>query len=552
MKQHSTITAYLAQTMKDNWSKPALTNLGSITYNYCDVAATIAKLHIAFRALNLQPGDKIAFCAKNSAELATGMIASITYGTITVPILHEFTPDTLHHLVNHCEAKALFTEPAIWKNLDPEKMPDLRGAIYVGEFQPVFSRSEALNQTCDNLNKLFGEAYPRDFTAEDINYFTPDNDAVALINYTSGSAGFSKGVMLTYSNLWSNLQYCFDGLDFLKSGDNMLCMLPLAHMFGLMTELLHTFSKGCHLYFLSRTPSPAVLLQAFAEVRPKLIITVPLILEKMVKSRVFPLLEKPAMKIAMRIPGMRGKILNKIKEKFNTVFGGNLQEMIIGGAGLNKEVEVFLRKIQFPYTVGYGMTECGPLICHAPWHLNRPTACGRVVPRMELRIDSVDPLKIPGTLWVKGQNVMKGYFKDQAATDAVFEDGWMNTGDICQTDKDGFIYIRGRDKNMILGPSGQNIYPEEIEQVLNNMPLVAESIVVDRDNKLIAIIHPDYDSAKEQNLDDEAIKTTMAHNLEKLNKAIPAYSRVSSFEIHKDEFEKTPKHSIKRYLYMKK
>ncbi|MDE6463968.1 MAG: AMP-binding protein [Muribaculaceae bacterium] len=552
MKPQSTLNAYIEQAIRTNWERPALTNLGSVTYRYCDVARKIAKIHIAFRELGLSEGDKIAFCGRNSAELAIAMLAGITYGTVTVPILHDFTPETIHHLVCHCDAKVLFTDSSTWEALNPESMPALEGSVLISDYSLLFSRSKKLERARKNLNKLFGEEFPERFTPDDVKYVSPDPSKTALINYTSGSTGFSKGVMLSYANLWSNLQYCIDGLDFLKPGDTMLSMLPLAHMFGLMVELIHTFAKGCHIYLLTRTPSPAVLLSAFAEVRPKLVVAVPLIIEKMVKTRVFPMLDKPLMKILLHLPVVDHKLLGKVKEKLEGVFGGNMRQIIIGGAGLSKDVETFLRKIEFPYTVGYGMTECGPLICYAPWEVQRPGSCGCCVDRMELRVESPDPSVTPGILWVRGDNVMQGYYKNDEATEAVFKDGWMNTGDICQIDADGFVYIRGRDKNMILGPSGQNIYPEEIEQKLNNMPYVSESLVIDRDNKLVALVHPDYENARAQNMSDQEIADIMRQDIAQLNKEIPSYSQISDLEIHVEEFEKTPKRSIKRYLYTKK
>ena len=364
-----------------------------------------------------------------------------------------------------------------------------------------------------------------------------------------GSTGFSKGVMLSYRNLWSNLQFCIDGLKFLAPGDGLVCMLPLAHMFGLMVELLHPFAKGCHISFLTRTPSPHVIMDAFTRVKPKLIVTVPLIIEKIIRSKVFPMLEKPTMKILLNLPLIRDKILSKIKTRLTEVFGGNVLEIIIGGAGLNSDVEKFLRRIQFPFTVGYGMTECGPLIAYAPWDIQRPASCGKIVDRMSMRIDSPDPENQPGVLWVKGDNVMKGYFKNPEATETTIIDGWLNTGDICTADADGFLYIRGRDKNMILGPSGQNIYPEEIEMQLNAMPYVNESLVVERDGKLVALIHPDVENAKRQHIGEKELADILKKNIKTLNPSLPSYSQIADLEIMPEEFEKTPKRSIKRFIY---
>lgn len=552
MKAQPSLVPYIQQSIRQNWEKLALTDFQGVSFTYRDVARKIAKLHILFESAGLKEGDKIAFCGRNSAHWAVAMLASLTYGTVAVPILHDFKPDNIHHLVTHSESKILFTDRHTWENLETESMKDLLAVFLIEDFSLLYTSQKRIEKARAKLNLMFGERYPERFVQENVVYAEPKNpDTLALINYTSGSTGFSKGVMLTYGNLWSNLQFCIDGLTFLYPGDSMVCMLPLAHMYGLMVELIHPFAKGCHIYFLTRTPSPKIILDAFAQVRPKLIVAVPLILEKIVKTRIFPVLEKPAMKLALRVPYLDDKILEKVKQKMLDAFGGELKEMIIGGAGLNKEVETFLRRIHFPYTVGYGMTECGPLIAYAPWSIQRPGACGKVVDRMELRVDSPDcGLNTPGILWVRGANVMKGYYKNPDATDSVFDkDGWMNTGDICQLDTDGFIYIRGRDKNMILGPSGQNIYPEEIEQKLNNMPLVGESLVVDRDGKLVALIYPDMEAVTAQKLGEEQIRQVMDQNIRELNPQLPGYSQISSFSLRHEEFEKTPKRSIKRFLY---
>lgn len=550
MKAQTNINSYILQALTDNRDRLALTDFQGVSFQYGDVARKIAKLHILFEQAGLRRGDKIALCGRNCAQWAVALLASLTYGTVAVPILHDFKPDNIHHLVAHSDARLLFTDEHTWENLDTALMPALEGVVLIKDYSLLFSKSTRLTKARENLNRLFGERYPERFSPQALKVFIPKPDDLALINYTSGSTGFSKGVMLTYGNLWSNLQFCIDGLTFLLPGDNMICMLPLAHMYGLMVELLHTFVKGCHIYFLTRTPSPKVIMGAFAEVRPKLIIAVPLILEKIVKTRIFPVLDKPLMKFLLMLPYVDDKVLGRVREKMMDVFGGNLQEMIIGGAGLNKDVESFLRRIRFPYTVGYGMTECGPLITYSPWDVQRPGSCGCLAPRMECRIDSPDPLTTPGVLWVRGQNVMKGYYKNPEATaDVMDKDGWMNTGDICQTDPDGFLYIRGRDKNMILGPSGQNIYPEEIEQQLNNMPYVAESLVVSRQGKLVALVYPDMDAVSREGISEERLRAIMDENLGKLNAALPGYSQIAELKIHHEEFEKTPKRSIKRYLY---
>ena len=550
MKNQDTLTGYIEQSLRNNWDRPALSDYHGMTLTYKDVARKIAKLHLAFKHAGLGKGDKIAVCGRNSAQWAVAALASITYGTITVPILHDFKPDTIHHLVTHCDARLLFTDASTWENLDHENMPHIKGVVNIADYSLLFSRDKAFTQAREHLNRLFGDKYPERFTPDDVVYERFNQDDIALINYTSGSMGFSKGVMLSYGSLWSNVQYSIDGLDFLVPGDGFVSMLPLAHMFGLTVEMLHPFVKGCHIYFLGRTPSPKILLGAFAEVNPKLIVAVPLVIEKIVKTRVFPMLEKPLMKLLMHIPFVDDRLMAKIKQGFTDAFGGNLKELIIGGAGLNKDVETFLRKIQFPYTVGYGMTECGPLICYSSWDKQKQASCGHAVDRMELRVDSPDPATTPGVLWVRGANVMKGYYKNDEATQACMgADGWMNTGDIAQIDKDGYVFIRGRDKNMILGPSGQNIYPEEIEQQLNNLPYVAESLIVSRDGKLVALIHPDYENATKQGLDDAAVDKQMRDNLKTLNAALPSFSQISDMQIFTEEFEKTPKRSIKRFMY---
>ena len=553
MKLQDNLIAYIQESIRDNWDLPALTNFKGESFQYSTVARKISKPHIMFEAAGIKKGDKIALCGRNSAHWATACLAILTYGAVAVPILHEFKPDMVHHLVNHSGARILFVDSAANENLDREAMPSLEGAILTGDYSLLMSRNPKLTEAREHLNELFGRRYPERFTRKDVVYERRNPDEVVLINYTSGSTGFSKGVMLTERALWSNLHYCVSHLEFVQAGNSLICMLPLAHMYGLMVELLHPFAKGCHINFLTRTPSPKIIIDAFAAVKPVLIVAVPLIIEKIIKTRVFPLLDKPYMKLLLRVPFVDDRLLAKIKEKLDQVFGGNCKEMIIGGAGLNKDVETFLRRIQFPFTVGYGMTECGPLISYADWDVQRPQSCGRLVDRMEAYVDSPDPANVPGVLWVRGDNVMKGYYKNPEATAAAFnKDGWMNTGDICQIDPDGFIYIRGRNKNLILGPSGQNIYPEEIEEKLNNMPYVSESLVIDSGNgKLRALIHPDFENAEKMGLTTKEVDEQMRRNVDQLNTELPSYSRISETKIMYDEFEKTPKRSIKRYLYMK-
>ena len=550
MENRESIITLIQSSIQKNWEYPALSDLHGASYQYRDVARKIAKLHLLFEHAGLKPGDKIALCGRNCAQWAMAFLASFTYGTVSVPILHEFKPDNIHNLVTHSDAKLLFVDTSIWENLEPDAMPALKGALNIADYSVILSRSKRLTEARNNLNRLFGERYPERFVPSDAVYRQPaDDNDMAIINYTSGSTGFSKGVVLSYHNLWSNVRFALDNIPYIKPGDGAICMLPLAHMFGLTIEMLHMLAHGAHIYFLTRTPSPRIIMDAFATVRPKLIITVPLIIEKIIKGRVFPLLDKPLMKVLLHIPVVDDRLLGKIRDKLTATFGGNLEQLIIGGAALNKDVETFLRRIHFPFTVGYGMTECAPLIAYAPWDAQRPGSCGRITDRMEARIDSPDPANIPSTLWVRGDNVMKGYYKNDEATASTIKDGWMNTGDICQMDDDGFLYIRGRDKSMILGPSGQNIYPEEIEHAVNNMPYVSESLVVERGGKLVALIYPDYEAALKDGLSNTALEDLMRQNIKQVNADLPAYSQIADITLLQEEFEKTPKRSIKRYLY---
>ena len=552
MQHQDTLNAYILQAIRDNWEQLSLTDFNGVSFQYKDVARKIAKLHLLFEHAGVGPGDRVALCGRNSAQWAVAFLGIITYGAVAVPILNEFKPDNIHHLVSHSEAKLLFADAGVWENLDSDCMSQILGAIQISDYSLMMSRSEALTYARANLNRFFGEKYPERFDVGCFDVALTKPGDLALINYTSGSTGFSKGVMLPERSLWSNVEFTIDRLDFLQPGDGVVCMLPLAHMYGLTVELLHPFVKGCHINFLTRTPSPRVIMEAFASVKPKMIVSVPLIIEKIIKTKVFPLLDKPMMKLLMHVPFVDNHLLAKIKARLTDTFGGNVVEIIIGGAALNKDVEEFLRRIEFPFTVGYGMTECGPLISYAPWRQARPGSCGRVVDRMEVKVDSPDRTTVPGVIWVKGENVMLGYYKNDEATAQVFDaDGWMTTGDIGCVDDDNFIYLRGRDKNMILGPSGQNIYPEEIEQKLNNMLFVSESVVIDDAGRLVALIHPDLDLLTQHQIGSEELQRIMADNIAQLNKELPAYSQISRFDLMNEEFEKTPKRSIKRYLYQR-
>lgn len=529
----------------------ALSDFGGTSFTYGELAETIEKMHILFEAGGLKPGDKIAIVGKNSSSWAVAFMSCLTAGITAVPILHEFKPESLHTLINHSDARLLFVDEAIWHHLEPERLPNLEGAVFISERGMAFSRNKKLEATHSRLNELFGELYPESFRAEDVKYYHDRPDDIALINYTSGSTGQPKGVMLPYLSIWSNIVYCVEHLTFLMPGDGMVNMLPLGHLYGMVIEMLHPVVKGCHCYFLTKTPSPKIILGAFAEVRPKLVITVPLILEKIIRSRVFPELKKFPVNVALHIPGLRRIVLKRVRKALFGVFGGQVREVIVGGAPLNPEVEKFLCDIKFPITVGYGMTECGPLITYAPPRKTRPHTVGRVVDRMELKIDSPDPQSVPGNILVKGDHVMKGYYKNPTATAEAFPEGngWMNTGDMGIIGNDGLISISGRSKTMILGPSGQNIYPEEIEHRLNSMPLVNESLVVSDGGKLVALIHPDFDSAQKRGIDRAGIEKLMDENIREVNKVLESYNKLSRYKIMEEEFEKTPKRSIKRFMY---
>lgn len=543
------INQIIENAVRKYWEELALTDFNGISLQYRDIARKVAKLHLLFEQAGIVEGDKIALCGKNSTQWSVAFIAALTYGAVPVPILHEFKPDSVHHILNHSDSRILFTDAHIFEHLDVDKTPQIDGVFDISDYSLLFSKQESINYARAHLNELFGKRYPERFTREDVIYKKPDMEQLAIINYTSGSTGLSKGVMIPYRAISSNIDFALTKLSFLGPGDKTICMLPLAHMLGLSIELLHPLSKGCHVFFLTRIPSPKIIMDAFASTRPRLIVTVPLILEKIIKTKVFPLLEKPYMKLLLTVPFVNDRLLGKIKERLTETFGGQLFEIIIGGAALNADVERFLRRIGFPYTVGYGMTECAPLISYAGHEINRPGACGLPVSNIEIKVDSPDPENIAGELLVHGSNVMLGYYKNPQETADALRDGWLHTGDICNVDSDGFIYIRGRNKNLILGPSGQNIYPEEIEQQLNNMPYVNESLIVDRQQHLVALIHPDYETAAQQGIEADKLPDIMKENIVLLNKDLPAYSQIADFEIMEQEFEKTPKRSIRRFLY---
>lgn len=544
--------AIIENSIKEHWNLEALTDYNGATLHYKDLARKIEKLHILFENSGIVRGDKIALCGRNSANWAVAFFATITYGAIAVPLLHEFTAEQIHNCVNHSDAKLLFVGDYVKTVINPEAMPKLEGIINIPDFSLMLSRSERLKYARENLNALFGEKYPKHFREENVHYYREkDPDEVALINYTSGTTGHSKGVMLPYRAIWSNQQFAIHVMgNNVHAGSKVISILPLAHMYGMAFELVYEISIGCHVYFLNRIPSPAVLLTAFSEIRPDIIISVPLILEKIIKKRVLPALQHPRMKVLLNTPGINKKIREKICNKLISLFGGNFYEIIIGGAAMSQEVEAFLHRINFPFTIGYGATECAPIICYEDWKEFVPGSCGKVVINMELQIMSPDPINIPGEIYIRGLNVMTGYYKDEELTKtSIDEDGWFHTGDLGLIDEAGNVFIKGRSKNMLLGANGQNIYPEEIEDKLNSLPFVLESIVVQRDEKLYALVYPDYEEAKKIGLDKDDLESIMSENLIALNKEMPSYSKITNIELQQSEFLKTAKKSIRRYMY---
>lgn len=541
--------AYIENSIKQNWDQDALTDYKGATLQYKDVARKIEKLHIIFEESGIRKGDKIAICGRNSSHWGVAFLATLTYGAVVVPILHEFKADNVHNIVNHSDARLLFVGDQVWENLNESAMPLLEGIILMTDFSVVVSRSEKLTYAREHLNEMFGRKYPKNFRREHVAYHQDQPEELAVINYTSGTTSYSKGVMLPYRSLWSNTKFAFEVLP-LKAGDKVVSILPMAHMYGLAFEFLYEVSVGCHIYYLTRTPSPKIIFQAFAEIRPRIVIAVPLIIEKIIKKNVLPKLETPTMKLLLKLPVINDKIRASVREQMVNAFGGNFVEIIIGGAAFNQEVEQFLKKIGFPYTVGYGMTECAPIICYEDWARFKPGSCGKAAPRMEVKILSPDPERIPGEIVCRGPNVMLGYYKNPEATQGVMEpDGWLHTGDLALMDAEGNVTIKGRSKNMLLGANGQNIYPEEIEDKLNNMPYVSESIIVQQNNRLVGLVYPDFDDAFAHGLQNEDLERVMEENRVALNLELPVYSQIAKMKIYPEEFEKTPKKSIKRFLY---
>lgn len=552
MDSGTSLISCIQDSIRKNWDLEALTDYKGTTLLYRDIARRIAKLHILFQAAGIKPGDKIALCGRNCANWASACLAAMSYGAVIVPILHEFKPNNIHNIVNHSDAKLLFAGDHIWENLNESMMPELTGIIIIDDFSLAISRNEDLTEAREHLNELFGKKYPKDFTPSNVCYAIPPSDNPAMINYTSGSTGFSKGVMLPYRSLENNREFARRVMSTLKAGDQVISMLPMAHMYSFAYEFIYEITIGCHVYFLTRLPSPKVIFQAFHDIKPKVIIAVPLVIEKIIKKNVLPRLETTQMRLLLKVPVVNDQINRKIRKELINSFGGEFYQIILGGAAFNQEVENFLHSVHFPYTVGYGATECGPIICYEDWKTFVPGSCGKAAYGMEVKILSSDPEHIPGEIVCRGPNVMLGYYKNEKLTEETIDaDGWMYTGDLGIMDRDGNVFIKGRSKSMILGPSGQNIYPEEIEDKLNNMPCVSESVVISENGKLVALVYPDFDEAMNLGLKEEQIPATMESNRSELNRELPAYEQISQIRIYNEEFEKTPKKSIKRFLYQK-
>ena len=552
MESIPSFNSYIEKSIIENWDRDALTDYKGVTLQYKDVARKIEKLHIMFENSGVQKGDKIAICGRNSASWAVAFLATLTYGAVAVPVQHEFTPDQIYNVVNHSEAKLLFVGDIVAKSVDATKMPHLEGVIYIPDYSLLVSRTDKLTYAREHLNELFGKKYPKAFRANHVKYHneaTPEE--LALINYTSGTTGYSKGVMLPYRALWGNLDFTLKMLGtHVPKGSNTVSILPMAHMYGMSFEFLFEFCHGCHIFFLTRVPSPAIIAQAFTDIKPAIIIAVPLVVEKIIRKKVFPKIQTHKMRLLMNMPVISKKVKQRICEEVFDAFGGNLYEIVVGGAPFNQEVEAFLKSIDFPVTVGYGATECAPIITYTDYTEFMPTSCGKSVVHMEVKIDSPDPENVPGELLARGTNVMLGYYKNEEATrQALDSEGWYHSGDLALMDSDGYVYIKGRIKNMLLGANGQNVYPEEIEDKLNSMTLVVESLIVQKGDKLVALIYPDYDEAKNLGISKEDLSHVMEQNLIELNQLIPSFSKVTSFRLMDEEFEKTPKKSIKRYLY---
>ena len=551
MNQNSFL-GLIEQSIRNHWDLPAMSDFQGKTLYFKDFAREIDMLHEYFNSAGIQRGDKIAICGKNSSHWAISFFAMLSYGAVAVSILHEFEKESVQYIVDHSDSKMFFVDEAIWREIDETKIPKAETVLSLDDFSLLKVTSKEFKIFVSNSFSFFDKKYEKGFFVNDIAFRTDKPEEVAVINYTSGTTSSPKGVMIPYRSLWSNTRFANDSLDFIHSGDNMICMLPMAHTYGLAFEVLNAISMGFHIHFLGKTPSPKVLLDAFARIKPKLVLAVPLIIEKIVIKNVFPKLQQGAAKTLIKIPLLNAVVYHKIRKSLIDVFGGNLVEVVIGGAALNADVEKFLRKIKFPYTVGYGMTECGPLISYSFWTEFKERSCGKVVDRMQVKIDSDDPQNVVGEILTKGTNLMLGYYKNEEATKAVFtEDGWLRTGDLGILDKDNVVFIRGRNKNMILGPSGQNIYPEEIEDKLNNSPYILESLAIEEKGKIIALIVPDTEVLKAENISPEQYNPVFDKEINAINAKLANYSKIASFRLQAEEFEKTPKRSIRRFKYQK-
>ena len=554
MDSIKSFNACIEKSIKDNWDKDALTDYLGATLQYHDVARKIEKLHILFENSGLKKGDKIALCGRNSSSWAVAFFATLSYGAVAVPVQHEFKPEQIYNIVNHSESKLLFVGDVVAPTIDGEQMPQLEGIIYLPDFSLILSRSESLTNARENLNALFGKKYPKFFRAEDVNYFKDEADDLALINYTSGTTGFSKGVMLSYRSVRSNLAWATADLKpHIKPGSKVLCMLPMAHMYGMICEFICQFSFGSHLYFLTRLPSPSLIAQACTDIRPAIIIAVPMVVEKIIRKNVFPKVQSTATRMLLKMPVVSKKVKERISAIVMEAFGGNAYELVTGGAALNKEIEDFLVSINFPVTSGYGATECGPMVTYSDYKDFVSGSCGTPVLKMEVKIVSPDPANVPGEVITRGENVMLGYYKNEEATKEVLDkDGWYHTGDLGTMSADGHLFIRGRIKNMLLGSNGQNVYPEEIEDKLNSMSMVSECIIIQRGDKIVGLVYPDFDEAKEMGFSQSDLQEIMEQNRLELNNMLPSFCHLSAIELRDEEFAKTPKKSIKRYLYQEK
>ena len=541
----------LENSFKKNWDRPALSNYNQETLYYKDVARKVAQLHIFFEACGIQPGDRIAVCSKNQVNWAVSYLAAMTYGAVVVPILHEFQPTNVAHLVTHCEARILFIGDIIWRNMAEMELPGVEVIVTLSDLKVVRSVNPDAEAVMADLENRMQARYPDGFNAESLDYFPDQPESLALISYTSGTSGFSKGVMIPYRALLSNIQFACEAEPHMDNNSRMVSMLPTAHMYGMIFEFLFEMTIGAHVFFLTRLPSPKVILEAMSTVKPDTIISVPLVIEKIYKNMLLPFISKKRIKMMLNLPVLDKMVKNKIRDSLVQAFGGKFGEVIIGGAPFNREAEAFFKRINFPFTIGYGMTECAPIITYVHWDKTKLYSCGKAAPRMKIKIDSDDPKKEPGEVLVKGENVFLGYYKNEMATREAFVDGWFRTGDMGIIDGDGYLYLKGRCKSMILGPSGQNIYPEEIESILNNMPYVVESLVVEDDYKMVALIYPDFEQAQEDGLDREQLQEKLTEGMQLANLELDQYCKIHHVEIVDQEFEKTPKRSIKRYLYQR-